>query len=51
MFGEDVSGRKNISDKKTGPDNHNISQRDQCQLVAGTEKPEIRGPRAGLKLN
>lgn len=47
MFGEDVSGRRNIRDRKIGPDSHSISHKDQCQFVAGTEKPEISGPRDG----
>ena len=33
--------------RKMGPDNHNISHSDQCQFSAGTENPEINGPRLG----
>src|SRR5271154_2202853 len=47
MLGDDVSGRKNMRLRKTGPESQSISQSDQRQFSAATLNPEIRGPRAG----
>ena len=47
MLGAEVSGRKKRSEMKMGAASHNISHCAQCQFLAGTLKPEIRGPRAG----
>ena len=49
MFEAEVSGKVMNMSTKTGPAIQRISQRDQRQPFATTEKPERTGPRAGAQ--
>src|SRR5437660_996847 len=47
MVAEFVSGKQIMKETKIGPLSQRTSHIDQCHPSAGTEKPEISGPRAG----
>lgn len=49
IFEADVSGKVKNMRTKTGPAIQSVSQRDQRQFFATTEKPERTGPRAGAQ--
>src|SRR5690348_12399188 len=48
IVGVEVSGRRRNMRRNAGMEAQKISQRDQRQDMAGTEKPASMGPRAGL---
>jgi hypothetical protein len=49
MFEAEVSGKVMNMRTKTGPAIQSVSQRDQRQFLATTEKPDRTGPRAGAQ--